>query len=163
MSFIADSYLLDGIKFVEVSFREKMIDETGYRICITGGREITDLGYVWSHLDTAHNLPTSLGGRGPIIEIGFGCARGVDRLAWAWAKANKVPWRRYVADWDRYGEHAGTIRNGVMLEDFKPEALGVYDGNTGTTNCAKQARKLGIERLPFTRDLDPFEEAARWG
>lgn len=156
-------YELPDILRVESSTRCLYPFPEGFRMCITGGREIDDLGYVWSYLDTMHNLPADLGGRGPIAELGFGCARGVDRLAWQWAQHNGVPWRRYVADWDRFGEAAGTMRNGVMLVDFKPNLLGVYDGNTGTTNCAKQARKLGIERDFYTRDLDPFDDAARWG
>lgn len=158
------SYTLSGVLLVEVSDLRPHRAE-GIRICVTGGRDIDDLGYVWSWLDTMHCLPKQLGGRGPIIELGAGCARGVDKLALAWAEINAVPWRKYVADWDRLGTPAGVIRNGVMLEDFKPELLGVYDGSVGTTDCARQARKMKIERDFYSKSdgSDPFAAAEKWG
>lgn len=158
------SYFLDGIAYVEVTVDRPAEDAEGLRLCVTGGRTITDLGYVWALLDTLHNLPTDLGGRGPITELGAGCANGVDDLALSWAEHNSVPYRCYHADWDKYGTAAGSIRNGVMLEDFKPELLCVYDGGVGTTDCTRKARKLGIERLFHTQlSDDPLAEASRWG
>ncbi len=161
---VRSSYLLTGIALVERSLTSATPRPEGFRMCVTGGRHIDDLGYVWSYLDTVHNLPAEMGGRGPIAELGAGCARGVDTLALGWAEANQVPWRRYVADWDRYGTAAGSMRNGIMLEDFQPVLLAVYDGGTGTTNCARQARKLGIERDFYSNsDGDPFTDALKWG
>jgi hypothetical protein len=130
----------------------------GIRICATGGRDFDDLGFVWSHLDVLHHFRT-------IREIGIGCAQGVDALVLAWAKANKVPWTRYVADWDRLGTAAGALRNGVMLEDFQPDLLMVYPGGVGTTDCARKARKMKIEREFYNLDdgSDPFVEATKWG
>lgn len=128
------------------------------RVCVTGGRAFNDRQFVFHHLDDFHE-----GEDGPITELGEGEAAGVDRFAKQWAKSRGVPVKPYKADWDRYGDAAGAIRNGEMLEDFKPDRLLVFPGGTGTTNCAKQARKLGIERTFFTLDLDPFEEASRWG
>lgn len=133
------------------------------RVCVTGGRDFNDLGFVWSHLDTFHNLPKAMGGEGPITELGQGEARGVDKLCKAWAKANGVPTKDYEADWARYGDEAGTIRNGEMLDDFKPERLLVFPGGDGTKNCAKQARKKKILRTYFNLTDDPFEDALNWG
>lgn len=157
-------YKLPGVIHVEESDLRPFRTE-GIRICVTGGRAIKDLGYVWSWLDTMHSLPKQLGGRGPVIELGAGCAQGVDDLALAWANLNGVPWRKYYADWDRLGTPAGAIRNGVMLEDFKPELLGVYDGGVGTTDCARKARKMKIERDFYSKDdgTDPFAAAETWG
>lgn len=139
-------------------------DAVGISVCVTGGREITDLGYVWSLLDTIHNLPVSLGGRGPILDLGSGCATGVDELALLWAEHNNVPWIAYIADWDRFGTPAGCLRNGAMLAHFEPELLCVYDGGVGTRDCTKQARKLGIEREIYSQyGDDPLAEAERWG
>lgn len=135
-----------------------------FALCVTGGRDFDDLGFVWAHLDVAHNLPKSLGGCGPITRIGFGCATGVDALALAWAKANRVPWTRYVADWDRWGKAGGPVRNIVMLEHFQPHRLAVFPGGVGTTHCARSARKRDIPRDFYTiEDDDPFAEAGRWG
>lgn len=136
----------------------------GQRLCVTGGREETDLGYVWSFLDTLHNMPESIGGNGPILELGAGCATGVDDLALRWAETNKVPWVAYVADWDRFGAPAGCLRNGAMLQHFEPQLLVVYDGGVGTRDCTKQARKMDIPREFYSKHSgDPFEEATRWG
>lgn len=129
----------------------------GLAVCVTGGRDFDDLGFVWSHLDELHYQKN-------IAHIGFGCAAGVDALALSWANYNKVPWLRYVADWDRWGKSAGSIRNIVMLEDFEPHRLLVYPGGVGTTHCTRSARKRGIERTIFELDEgDPFADAARWG
>lgn len=137
---------------------------TGVLVCVTGGRTFDDLGFVWAHLDTVHNLPAEMGGEGPIACIGFGCATGVDDLALKWAESNNVPWMRYVADWDRWGTSAGSIRNIVMLEHFEPDRLLVFPGGTGTTHCTRAARKRGIERTFFTvDDGDPFADSSRWG
>lgn len=136
---------------------------SGFRICVTGGRTFDDLGFVWSQLDTLHNMPGYMGGPGPIVELGVGCADGLDDLAWKWAQSNGVPWKRYVADWDRLGKSAGSIRNGVMLADFRPRRLLVFPGGVGTTDCARKARKWQIERTFLNPVTDPFEEAAKWG
>lgn len=128
------------------------------RVCVTGGREFKDREFVYQRLEEFHAGPD-----GPITELGEGEARGVDTFAKEWAEYRDIPVKPYEADWDRYGDSAGTIRNGEMLDDFKPDRLLVFPGNTGTTNCAKQARKKGIERVFFNLDLDLFEEASRWG
>ena len=149
------SYPFPGTKRVEASAPD--FPQEGLRLCISGGREFDDLAFVWSHLD-----PYTSSLFGPVTEIGFGCARGVDYFGWRWAFHNRVPFRRYVADWDELGTKAGTIRNGAMLDDFQPDLLLVFPGGTGTRNCAKQAKERGIERVFLTYD-DPLEEALRWG
>ena len=136
---------------------------SGIRVFVTGGRDFDDLGFVWSNLDVLHGMPAYMGGRGPIKEIGFGCATGVDALALSWAENNGVPWRRYVADWDRHGNSAGSIRNGVMLADFNQRELLVFPGGVGTTDCARKARKWKIPRNFLNPITDPFEEASKWG
>lgn len=129
------------------------------RICVTGPRDEKDKEFVWSELDAFHESE-----RGPVTELGQGEARGVDRFAKQWAEARDIPTKDYAADWDQYDEAAGAIRNGEMLDDFQPDYLLVFPrGGPGTTDCAKQARKKGFERVFIDADLDPFEEAKRWG
>lgn len=132
---------LPGVVFVESDERGKEPrPENTRRICVTGGRDFKDEGFVWQMLDQAYS-------ENAIYEIGFGCARGVDRFAWNWVKERGIYWQRYRADWGRLLKAAGAIRNGVMLRDFKPDSLLVFPGGVGTTNCARQARKLNIPRL----------------
>lgn len=147
------SYLLPGV--VEV-FQSPVTPQDGFRLGVTGGRDFDDSRFVWDTLLSLHR-------RYEITEIGSGCATGVDALAVEWAVAHKVPWRVYVADWDTFGKAAGNIRNGVYLEDFQPDLLAVFPGNTGTTDCARKARKMEIEREFFTPDDNPLLEAHRWG
>lgn len=152
---------LDKILRVELS--PNWSTQGSIRVCATGGRDFHDLGFVWSNLDALHGMPAYMGGRGPIREIGIGCADGLDDLVWKWAIANKVPWKRYVADWDRWGKAAGALRNGAMLADFRPRELLVFPGGVGTTDCARKARKWGIKRTFLNPVTDPFEEASKWG
>lgn len=159
------SYPLDNILRVDRSLPAAFPDPMGFRVCVTGGRDITDRGYVWGHLDSVH-----FGEKyGPILELGAGCARGVDRFSLEWADNNRVPWRMYVADWDRYAEAAGAMRNEAMLVDFEADRLLVFEGGVGTTDCARKCRKLfekkklHTERDFFPLDLDPFNNFIKWG
>jgi len=149
---------LPGVLCVEVSELEPDLNAL-YRCCFTGGRDFTDKDWVWRNLYELNGYAEV----GAIAEIGIGCATGVDALVLEWAIAKNVAWTRYVADWDRFGTAAGSIRNTAMLEDFQPDYLGVFPGGVGTTHCARTARKLGIERVFLTPEIDPFEEASKWG
>lgn len=133
-------YTAPGVAFVEFDNhpRSKQGEETR-RICVSGGREFEDEAFIWENLDRLYSEQE-------IHEIGFGCARGVDRFAWHWAKERGVYWKRYVANWGQLGRAAGAIRNGTMLRDFRPDLLVLFPGGVGTTNCARQARKMGILR-----------------
>lgn len=129
------------------------------RIVVTGPRDEKDPCLVWDALDNFHESE-----RGPIAELGEGEAAGVDTFAKEWAEERGVKVKPYPADWDRHGDAAGAIRNGEMLEDFQPDYVLVFPrGGPGTTNCAKQARKMGFERVFIDEDLDDFEALTRWG
>lgn len=151
-----DIVLIPHENLIHIEWHRVWPSPVGDFWCFTGGRDFANKLLVWDALDGIHES-NHIGG------IGVGCARGVDAFVLDWAKRKHIPIMRYVADWDRFGEAAGTIRNGVMLEDFEPDFLGVFPGGTGTTNCAKQARKLGIERKFFGAETDPFAEALKWG
>jgi len=129
----------------------------GKRICVTGGRTYKKAKLTYERLNRLHLY------EGGIQEIGVGCATGLDAMVKDWAEENKISYRRYVADWDAIGIQAGCIRNGVMLEDFKPELLLGFPGGTGTTDCIRKARKMNIERTLFDDETDPFLAAKRWG
>lgn len=129
------------------------------RVVVTGPRDEKDAAFVWDMLDRFHESD-----RGPITELGEGEAKGVDTFAKEWAEDKNIPVKPYEADWDQHDEAAGTIRNGEMLDDFQPDYVLVFPrGGPGTTNCAKQARKKGFERVFIDDDLDPFEALSRWG
>lgn len=76
-------------------------------------------------------------------------ARGADSLAETYAKNNKVLFRLFEADWNKYGKPAGFIRNTQMLEYIEPNGLLVsfWDGESrGTKDTIEKAfhRKLAV-------------------
>lgn len=145
---------LDGVKSVLISDNRPIKDDKGIRICVTGGR-------TYKNSELIHNTLLNLNDALPIIEIGVGCAAGVDSIVNKWAIDNDIPWKCYTADWERYERKAGVFRNDIMLRDFLPDLLLVFHGGVGTTNCAQQARKMGIER-EFIDD-DSINQMTIWG
>lgn len=111
------------------------------RVVVTGGRYYGNIRRVYEVLN-------SLG----ITELAHGdCRSGADRIAQEWSESVKLdpPARKFPADWARYGKCAGNIRNGVMLEQFKPDRVVAFPGGSGTNDCVKKARVLGIEVLDY--------------
>lgn len=82
-----------------------------------------------------------------------GNARGADKFAEEWAKANERQYHGFPAWWKRgagnrhYDPRAGSIRNRRMLEAY-PNTLVVafpYGLAAGTRDCIRQALELGHE------------------
>jgi len=142
---------------IEIITRELPLRDTQWRACVTGGREYTDKFVVWMGLNTFEEL------HGQIAGLGQGGARGVDKLCGNWADAAGVPCDVFEADWDRYGDAAGSIRNGEMLETFKPDVLIVFPGGVGTSDCSRQARKLRIPRVFINPVRSLVEQITAWG
>lgn len=81
----------------------------------------------------------------PIERIIEGGARGADALAADWAHHNNIPSSRYIANWNKYGRSAGTLRNKVMLDEGKPTIVIAFPGGFGTANMIKQAKNAHIK------------------
>lgn len=76
-----------------------------------------------------------------IIEGG---ARGVDRMAYYYAKDNGIPVKVFPADWNKYGRAAGPIRNSEMAK-YGTHLLAFWDGKSrGTKNMIETAKKHGL-------------------
>lgn len=103
------------------------------RVIIAGSRGIRDLTVVKRALEIAATkgiVPTS---------VVSGGAYGVDRLGEAWARAQKLPIGRFLADWHRYGAFAGPERNGRMVR-CADALIAVWDGRSaGTADVIRQA------------------------
>lgn len=83
------------------------------------------------------------------ITIVSGGARGADLLGERFARSHKYKLVRVPADWQKYGNHAGPIRNRQML-NYAREAIGVllafWDGKSrGTRNMIDIAKDAGID------------------
>lgn len=81
----------------------------------------------------------------PNMTVIQGEARGADTLAKLWANFMKVPVVSFPADWKKYGNRAGPVRNLQMIEEGKPDLVVAFRGGAGTTNMIKQALFNNIE------------------
>lgn len=79
------------------------------------------------------------------VTVIAGGAKGADDLAYDWAVVNWTKYEEFAADWDKFGDAAGPIRNKQMIDDGKPELVVAFPGGKGTANMIKQAKEAGIE------------------
>jgi len=80
-----------------------------------------------------------------ITEIVSGHARGVDRLAEAYAHFYGLPVRVFSADWNLYGKSAGYIRNTEMAK-YANALIAIWDGKSrGTRHIINEAKRLGLK------------------
>lgn len=117
---------------------------------VAGSRTITDYALVKSTIEESGFAVT-------LLVSGMAPARkkenykpSVDLLGVRWAIENKIPYRPMPADWDRYGNAAGMVRNGAM-GDFAvtcPDGgalIGLQEnGSSGTENMIEQALQRGL-------------------
>ena len=75
-----------------------------------------------------------------IKEVVSGCAKGIDNLGIQWANKNKIPVKRFPANWE-LGKGAGHIRNRQM-GDYADQALVVYNGSKGSQGMIDYMKKL---------------------
>lgn len=108
-------------------------------IIVTASRNWTRKDRVWLILDSY--MPRTV--------VEGNCRTGGDLHARQWCEARGIRPRSYTADWHRLGKPAGPIRNGRMLRDWMhfPDVRVVafpMEGGSGTQDCCRQARCLGI-------------------
>lgn len=80
----------------------------------------------------------------PIEVLIEGDAKGVDRCAGSWARSHGITNRKFPADWKKYGNSAGPIRNQQMLDEGLPDLVMAFPGGTGTADMVRRAKKSGI-------------------
>lgn len=107
------------------------------RLIVCGGRDYQNTTVIFGSLNRIHNLM-------PIKLLIEGGATGADRLASAWAVANKIETLRFEADWRQLGPAAGPIRNRRMLNKGNPDAVLAFPGGKGTENMCQIARKADV-------------------
>lgn len=78
-----------------------------------------------------------------ISEVISGCAKGVDSLGEVWAHRNKVPIKRFPADWSK--PNAGHTRN-LQMGRYAEALIAVWNGrSTGTEDMINTADMLGLK------------------
>jgi YspA, cpYpsA-related SLOG family len=129
-----------------------------FRVLVTGSR-------TWGDAERLGEELTRIWREHPGMVLVHGAAKaGADKMADDWARSVGHRPERHPADWRRYGQGAGMIRNAEMV------ATGVHlvlafiapcvdvdrchrarpHGSHGSSNCADLARKRGIEVREFT-------------
>lgn len=104
------------------------------KVIIAGSRTITDFKLVESAIKYADWL---------INEVISGGAAGVDSLGEVWAHRNKVPVKRFQADWNK--RDAGKVRN-LQMARYADALIAVWDGrSTGTEHMINTADALGLK------------------
>ena len=78
-------------------------------------------------------------------EVVSGTARGADQMGEAWAYSNRVPVRRFPADWNRHGKIAGMLRNAEMANYAEALIALWYGESRGTKNMIDTARRQGLK------------------
>lgn len=112
---------------------------SNYTVIVAGGRDFIDKQFVFKMLDQFHKAYK-------ITKVLDGQQRGVDGFANAWARSRGIDFKRFPAEWDKYGRSAGPRRNQQMLDE-KPNALIVFPGRNGTGRMVEQATKFGLEDI----------------
>lgn len=103
------------------------------RVLVCGGRDYDDFAKLQRVLDEVK--PTV------IIEGG---ALGADFLAYRYARERRLDHIELPANWDRYRNSAGHIRNQRMLDYFRPELVVAFPGGNGTNGMIARATKAGV-------------------
>ena len=115
------------------------------KVVIAGSRDITDYNIL---IKAIKECPFQ------ITEVISGRARGVDTLGEKYAEDYGLKLHLFPADWKKYRNAAGPIRNAQMA-DFADAVLCVWDGvSSGTKDMMNQAKKRGLPLYVFKVDPD---------
>ena len=123
------------------------------RVLVCGGRDFKDADLIYDELDRAHRI-------NPISHIISGAAKGADYIALMWADDHGVARVAFPADWEdlshpdalirtardgrKYDARAGHRRNQKMLDEGKPTRVIAFEGNSGTADMVRRAKKAGV-------------------
>ena len=116
------------------------------RTIIAGSRDLFDLSLV-------ENATKDSGFT--ITEVVCGCAQGVDTMGNKWADAHGIPVRHFPADWQKFGNRAGPIRNAKMA-DYADALICIHHNSPGSLNMLMQAqaRDLKIFEVEIQKPID---------
>lgn len=89
----------------------------------------------------------------PYLEIISGMATGADSLAVEFAEHFRLKLHKFPADWARYRNGAGHIRNQQMIDEGLPKLGIAFPGGTGTADMLKRLKFEGITVREITNDI----------
>lgn len=103
------------------------------KVAIVGDRNFIDYSYFKWIIDSYRN-------KYGISFIISGGARGTDSLAERYAKENEISYTVFVAEWSKYGNGAGPIRNKKIVENCDVMIAFLAKESKGTKNSIEQAK-----------------------
>lgn len=115
------------------------------RVIVCGGRKYEDDVTVDTALIRLHR-------KTPVTLLIHGGATGADALARSWAMRRGVPTEMYLPAWGRHGLAAGSIRNGWMLREGRPDLVVAFPGGNGTADMVQQAQEARVPVAIVERD-----------
>lgn len=104
------------------------------RVLVCGGRDFDEKEAAYEVLNRLENVELVINGG----------AEGADQLSSDWARDYRIPSVVYPAEFDKFGEAAGPIRNIRMVEECQPDLVVSFPGDDGTDNMKEVARKHEI-------------------
>lgn len=116
------------------------------RLLICGDRNWKDKQAIWRVVATLHSKPDLII-TGANLNKGKVTYKGADGYAYQIAIEMGIPYIICNADWDKYGNKAGPIRNQAMLEERPDYALAFHDNlsySKGTKDMVERLKKTGV-------------------
>jgi hypothetical protein len=107
------------------------------RVLVCGGRDYNDRDRIWNTLceiDASQKIDTVI----------HGGATGADNEGMIWAQTMDRLHAPFAAEWRRFGNRAGPIRNQRMLDEGKPDLVVAFPGGRGTTDMVRRAKAAGV-------------------
>lgn len=108
------------------------------KVIIAGGR---DYNFKQSDFGLLDYISTEW----QIDEVVSGGAKGADFGGEVWAEKNKIPVKKFPANWKEYGKVAGPIRNAEMAA--YSDGVILFPGGKGTTNMFETAKEFNLDIL----------------
>lgn len=114
------------------------------KIIIAGSRILTDYSIVCRAVENSGF---------DISMVISGGSRGVDTLGEQWARQHKISLERFTANWERYGNRAGNLRNREMAV-YADGLLAIWNGQSrGTKDMIdvmfERKKPIFIYSIPF--------------
>jgi hypothetical protein len=106
------------------------------KVIIAGWREFTDY-------ELLNRTMESCGF--PVTEVVSGKARGADTLGERWANENGIPVKPFPANWDRYGDAAGSVRNEEMARYGEALVAFLAKESKGTKDMIRVAKRYKLK------------------
>lgn len=84
----------------------------------------------------------------PITEVISGDSRGADKLGEIWARRNRIPLKKFPANWNPEGgkfDKAAGIKRNLEMAKYSQCLIALWDGKSvGTEHMIRTAKSFGL-------------------